>query len=134
MGPPRWGFTPLPFTQVEIADAFWAPRIEVNRERSLPAVYHQLEAGGRIDAFRLDWRPGTDPVPHIFWDSDVAKWVEGLSYDLALHPDPERARLLEEVTSLIASAQQPDGYLNVHFTVVEPEKRCLRIQSRQGWM
>ena len=125
----RFHFTPLPFTQVKVEDDFWAPRIAVNRERSLPAVYHQLKAGGRIDAFRLDWTPGTEPAPHIFWDSDVAKWVEGLSCDLALHPDPERAQLLGEVTSLIASAQQPDGYLNVHFTVVEPKGRWSNLRD-----
>jgi DUF1680 family protein len=125
----RFHLTPIPFTQVSIEDEFWAPRIAVNRERSIPAVYQQLKAGGRIDAFGLDWRPGKGPAPHIFWDSDVAKWVEGLCYDLALYPDPERAQLLEEVTSLIASAQQPDGYLNVHFTVVAPEKRWSNLRD-----
>ena len=55
-------------------------------------MYQKLKDTGRIDAFRLNWKPGQEPKPHIFWDSDVAKWVEGASYDLALHPDPELRR------------------------------------------
>jgi len=121
-------YQPAAFTDVAITDAFWAPRIATNHARSIPSVYQKLKETGRVDAFRLDWKPGMEPVPHIFWDSDVAKWVEGASYDLALHPDPERAALLEEVTDRIASAQQPDGYLNVHFTVVEPEKRWANLR------
>jgi len=119
----------VPFTQVHVDDAFWAPRMRANREQTIPNVYRQLKDTGRIDAFRLDWKPGMSPTPHIFWDSDVAKWVEGASYDLAINPDPELERLLGEVTALIASAQQPDGYLNVHFTVVAPEKRWTNLRD-----
>ena len=122
-------FSPAPFTQVAVEDGFWAPRIRTNRERTIPHAYRQLEETGRIGAFRLDWKPGREPVPHIFWDSDVAKWLEGASCDLALHPDPERERLVSEVASLIASAQQPDGYLNVHFTVVEPDRRWTNLRD-----
>ncbi|MDH7568643.1 MAG: glycoside hydrolase family 127 protein [Armatimonadota bacterium] len=121
--------TPLPFTQVRIDDRFWSPRLRVNREKTLAHQYQQCKETGRIDAFRLDWRPGREPVPHIFWDSDVAKWVEAASYTLALHPDPHLENLLDEVVALIASAQQPDGYLNVHFTVVEPEKRWTNLRD-----
>ena len=35
---------PLPFTQVSINGAFWAPRQAANRERGLWAVYDQLQA------------------------------------------------------------------------------------------
>jgi len=128
-GPER-RFRPLPHTQVTIADRFWAPRLEVNRRVTLAAEYRQCKQTGRIDAFRLDWQPGREPVPHIFWDSDVAKWVEAASYSLATHPDQALAGMLQEVVDLIVAAQQPDGYLNVHFTVVEPEKRWSNLR---GW-
>ena len=35
--------------------------------------------------------------------------------------------MVEEVASLIAGAQQPDGYLNVYFTVVRPEMRWANL-------
>ena len=37
--------------------------------------------------------------------------------------------LLDEVIALIASAQQPDGYLNTHFTAVEPDKRWRNLRD-----
>ncbi len=126
---PASRIVPVPFTAVVIDDGFWAPRQRVNRERTIPFEYRQCKETGRIDAFRLDWRPGQEPVPHIFWDSDVAKWIEAASYSLATHDDPALDALLDEVIALIAAAQQPDGYLNVHFTVVEPGKRWTNLRD-----
>ena len=123
----RW--TPVPFTHVWIDDAFWAPRITANRERTLPAEYRQCLETGRIDAFRLRWKPGMPNEPHIFWDSDVAKWIEAASYSLAAHPDPALAALVDEVAALIAAAQQPDGYLNTHYTQVEPQNRWTNLRD-----
>jgi len=122
-------FTPIPFTQVMIADDFWAPRLRANRENTLPAQYRHCVDTGRLAAYKLAWTPGQEPEPHIFWDSDVAKWVEAVSYSLATHPDPELETLLDDVVALIVSAQQPDGYLNVHFPVVEPEKRWTNLRD-----
>lgn len=121
--PVRRAFQPVPFTKVTLSDEFWGPRLRVNREVTIPTQYKQLKATGRIDAFRLAWKPGQEPKPHFFWDSDVAKWIEAASYSLAAHPDPDLDALLDEVIALIASAQHPHGYLNVYFTVVEPERR-----------
>jgi len=84
-------------------------------------VYRHCRETGRIDAFKLDWKPGVEPVPHIFWISDVAKWIEAASYSLAAHADPALDALLDETISLVVNAQQPDGYLNPYFTVVKPE-------------
>ena len=115
--------SPVAFNRVKISDAFWAPRMAVNREVTLAAQYRQLQDTGRIEALSLQWKPGEEPKPHIFWESDIAKWVEAASYSLATHPDPELEALLDQVIARIASAQQEDGYLNVFFTVVEPENR-----------
>ena len=121
--------TPVPFDRVSIEGDFWPPRMKVNREVTLRAEYRMLKDTGRIDAFLLDWKPGMEPRPHYFWDSDVAKWVEAASYSLATHPDPELESLLEEVVGKIAGAQQPDGYLNVYFTVVEPQMRWKNLRD-----
>ncbi len=115
--------TPVSFAKVQVDDGFWTPRMTVNRERTIPHEYKECKDTGRIDAFDLTWKPGDEPKPHYFWDSDVAKWIEAASYSLVTHPDPELERLLDEVIAKIASAQQPDGYLNIYFTVVEPENR-----------
>ncbi len=111
--------TPLPFTQVRLSDRFWAPRIEVNRTVTLPKEYAMCESTGRIAAFDLRWKKGDPNPPHIFWDSDVAKWIEAAAYSLATHPDPELDALLDSVIARIAKAQRRDGYLNTHYIVFE---------------
>lgn len=122
-------YTPIPFPSVKINDDFWAPKQRINRDCTLLIEYQQCKDTGRIDAFRLNWKPGQPNPPHIFWDSDVAKWIEAVAYTLATHPDPALDTLLDEVIALIAAAQQPDGYLNVHFTVVEPDKRWTNLRD-----
>lgn len=120
---------PLPLSKVKLEGGFWGARQELNRAVTLPIEYEQLKGTGRIDAFKLGWRPGQPNPPHQFWDSDVAKWIEAVGYSLATHPDPALERLADEVIALIVGAQQPDGYLNVHFTVVEPQNRWKNLRD-----
>lgn len=114
--------TPVPFPNVTLTDAFWAPRIEINRTVTLPREYEMCEATGRIAAFDLTWRKGEPNPPHIFWDSDVAKWIEAAAYSLASHPDPGLDTLLDAVIAKLAGAQREDGYLNSHYIVFERAK------------
>jgi len=99
-------YQPLSLGSVIIQDTFWAPRIMRVREITLPLQHRLLRDTGRLDALRLDWRPGSKPVPHIFWDSDVAKWVEAASYSLATAPDETLGRQVDEAIELLAGAQQ----------------------------
>ena len=122
-------WTPVSWKAVTINDPFWTLHIRVNREHTLPSIYRFCQETGRIGALRLDWKPGMEPVPHIFWDSDVAKWLEAASYSLATYPDPALEAQVDEVIRLIVAAQQPDGYLNTYFTVVEPEKRWTNLRD-----
>lgn len=116
--------------EVAVMDKFLAPRIEANHSATIPASLKISRETGRIDAFRLKWKPGMPNEPHVFWDSDVAKVVEGMCYDLTLHPeDKALAEDLDKIVALIVSAQQPDGYLNTHFTVVEPQNRFKWLNS-----
>jgi len=120
---------PVPLGRVTIDDAFWAPRLETNRTVTLPIEYEQLKATGRIDAFRLNWREGQPNRPHQFWDSDVAKWLEAVGYSLATHPDEDMESLADSVIDLVASAQQPDGYLNIYYSVVAPGQRWTNLRD-----
>jgi hypothetical protein len=65
----------------------------------------------------------------MFWDSDVAKWIEAASYSLAMHPDPQLDGLLDEVIALIAQAQHADGYLNTWFTTIDPRDRWTNLRD-----
>ncbi|NLD72027.1 MAG: glycoside hydrolase family 127 protein, partial [Chloroflexi bacterium] len=119
----------LPLDRVRIHDRFWAPRQETNRSVTLPLQYRILQDTGRIDAFRLGWQPGQPRQPHQFWDSDVAKWIEAAGYSLATHSDPDLMARVDAVIDLIAAAQQPDGYLNIYYSVVEPGQRWTNLRD-----
>ena len=131
-------FTPMnavPFTRVVIDDQFWSPRQETNRKVTIPYVQSMSEKTGRFDSFELTkadleggWKFGM-PNPPIYWDSDVAKWIEAASYSLATHPDVELAAKVDEVIALVAASQQDDGYLNVHFTAVDPDGRWTNLRD-----
>jgi hypothetical protein len=121
--------TPLPIKAVTFTGGYWGERLRVNHAVTLPIAYKRCKETGRIDAFRMDWKPGRPNEPHKFWDSDVGKWVEAAAYDLAGNPDPRRRKQLQEVAELIASAQQKDGYLNVHYTLVEPKLRWANVRD-----
>lgn len=118
---------PVPFNKVRIQDSFWVRHIRTIKDETIMSQYEKLVETGRIDAFRLDWKPGMEPVPHVYWDSDVAKWVEAACYILMLYPDPRIESAMNQVVDLIISAQQPDGYINTYYTVVEPEKRWTNL-------
>ncbi|MBQ3810037.1 MAG: glycoside hydrolase family 127 protein [Kiritimatiellae bacterium] len=120
--------TPAP-ASVSLADPVLAPRVEANRTATIPACLKHFEKEHCIDALKLKWKKGDKWYPHIFWDSDVAKVVEGMARELARRPDPALAKELDRVAKLIVSAQQPDGYLNTHFTLVEPEKRWTNLHD-----
>ena len=55
----------------------------------------------------------------VFQDSDVAKWLEGVAYSLAVKPDNELEARADEIIDIIEKAQQPDGYLDTFFIVKE---------------
>jgi DUF1680 family protein len=121
--------TPVPFTQVTLNDIFWMPKVATNRNATLPAEYQMCEDTGRIAAWDLTWTQGDPNPPHIFWDSDVAKWIEAASYSLATQPDSQLDALLDAVIARITRAQQPDGYLNTHYIQVEPGKRWTNLRD-----
>lgn len=122
--------SPVPFTQIRFHDGFWEPRMETNRKVTLRHIYQKLEETGRISAFDLNFeREVPSPIVLIFGDSDPAKWIEAASYSLATHPDPELEALVDHVANKIISAQQPDGYLNTHFTAIQPDMRWKNLRD-----
>ena len=100
----------VPFTQVSLDDPFWAPRLEVNRQATIPHAYEMCERTGRLAAWDLSWKPGDPNPPHIFWDSDVAKWLEAASHALATRYEARLDAQLDALIAKMARAQSPDGY------------------------
>jgi uncharacterized protein len=117
-------FQPVLFTAVHFQDTFWAPRIETNRLITIPYAFGKCEESGRMYNFerasevlagkRIDDRKAP---PFPFDDSDPYKILEGASYTLAVQPDPKLSNYLDDLIGLIASAQEPDGYLYTTRTI-----------------
>ena len=63
----------------------------------------------------------------VFQDSDVAKWIEAAAYSLLIKPDKALEQRLDDLCDLIAAAQEPDGYLNTHYTLNCPENKFTNL-------
>lgn len=114
----------VPFYNVTVNDGFWKNRMEINEKVTIYSVRDRFRDTGRFEAFKFNWKEGSDlPRPHIFWDSDVAKWMESVAYILAKKDVPELKADVEELISLMEKNQQEDGYFNIAHTVVHPEKK-----------
>ena len=112
----------LNFDCTKINDGFWDFYNKLNRKSVVKNVYNRFKETGRFDALRCDWREGAPNKPHIFWDSDVVKWMEGVAYLMEESPEPELEALVDEMIDNIAQNQRSDGYFNSYFLSVEPSK------------
>ncbi|MBQ8094374.1 MAG: glycoside hydrolase family 127 protein [Clostridia bacterium] len=65
----------------------------------------------------------------VFQDSDVYKWLEGVAFSLRWHPDPALEATADEAISIIAEAQQPDGYLDTYYIINGLEKRWTNLKD-----
>lgn len=125
---------PVYLDHVHIDSGFWGDRQRVNRSRTIPAIYDQLERTGRLAAWDLDYDRDKDPrkerhVIYMFWDSDTAKYIEAVGYSLHTHPDPALQQQTDALIERISRAQQPDGYLNTYFTSIEPQMRWRNLRD-----
>ena len=112
---------PVIFTEVAVDDAFWLPRLETNRQVTIPFAFKKSEETGRIDNFAKagDLMLGKF-IGIRYNDSDVFKIMEGAAYSLSLHPDPELEAYLDDLITKVAAAQENDGYLFTTRTI-DPE-------------
>ena len=108
----------VPFTQVHLDDNFWSPRIETNRTVSIPSAFKECEKNGRFDNFAIagGLMKGEHRGDFSFDDTDPYKIIEGASYSLAVKYDGKLDHYLDSVIHIIATAQEPDGYLTTCVT------------------
>lgn len=99
-----------------------------DRDVTISHQYDQLEESGTLENFRRVAAGESGGFQGMwFQDTDAYKWIEAASYVLSQREDPELEAKVDEVISLIADAQQPDGYLNTYFSLVEPENRWTNL-------
>jgi len=113
---------PVAFTSVHIKDDFWSPRLETNRKVTIPYNFNKCEETGRLRNFAIAGGLEEGEFEGIFFnDSDVFKVIEGASYSLQVHKDPELKSFLDDLIAKIEAAQEDDGYLYTNRTI-DPSK------------
>lgn len=113
----------IEFSDVKITGGYWKARQDINRSVTLKAVYDRFNETGRFEALKCDLKDGDTNIPHIFWDSDVAKWIEGASYILHSEKNDQAVEIIENAIDLIIKNSDENGYFNSHFLVAEKENR-----------
>ena len=110
------------FSNVDITDGFWKTKQDMVKNSTVDAVYNRFQDTYRFDALKC--KPLTEKyTPHIFWDSDVAKWLEGAAYLLQKEKNDELLKKVDEaIDDIIANADE-NGYFNSHYLVTEQELR-----------
>ena len=109
---------PVPFTAVKVTPGtFWGQRLEASRKVTIPLAFSKCEETGRYTNFSNAAAHLKDPSKVFpvgglsFDDTDPYKTIEGASYILQTYPDKKLVQYIDSVLDVIASAQEPDGYL-----------------------
>lgn len=108
---------PVPFTSVTVTDNFWSPRLQINHEVTVPHVFAMCESRIRNFKIAAGLESGHFQSDAPFDDSDVFKLLQGASYSLQYYVDPALDAQLDELISIIALAQEDDGYIYTKRTI-----------------
>ena len=65
----------------------------------------------------------------VFQDTDLAKWLEAVAYSLSYEPNPELEKQADEAIELIGKAQEENGYLNTHFSILYPGQQFCNLKE-----
>lgn len=126
-------YTQVPFTQVKVEpSSFWGQRLAAARSVTIPLALSKCESERRYKNFSMAaytlqhpdhaglqtkaWDVSTF-MGFPFDDTDVYKTIEGASYLLQTYPDEKLKAYIDSVLDIVASAQEPDGYLYTARTI-----------------
>jgi len=106
-------FRPLEPGAVRITGGLWATRADRNRRAAIPTGLEQLRKFKNLGNLEIAaGRVKGEPAGPIFADSDVYKWLEGAAWEYGRQPDDDLLKDILGIVSLLADAQESDGYLN----------------------
>lgn len=118
--------TPVPFTAVKVTPGtFWGQRLEASRNVTIPLAFSKCESERRYQNFSQAAEHIKDAskvfkvdgvMGYSFDDTDPYKTLEGASYLLQTYPNAlyhgrSLDKYCDSVIAVIASGQEPDGYL-----------------------
>lgn len=130
----------VPFTKVHLNDAFWTQRLRVMKETTIPYAFKKMKDGGYIRNFEIAGKILSGEIParqekfqsnNVYDDADLYKVIEGASYILSMEKDEKLENGIDSMINLVASAQEPDGYLQTNWTINNPRHEWY---GGQQWM
>ena len=123
------------FSNVQITDNFWKPRIEKVARVTVPVCIDQTEVKTpRIENFEKVARKKGEKHEGIYFDdSDVYKALEAIAYSLKNYPDASLEMKADEWIDKIAAAQEPDGYLNTYYSLMGLDKRWTDMEKHEDY-
>lgn len=124
-------------SQVTVQDGFWSSRQQLVTDVVIPyqekILNDEIEGVAKSHAFaNFRIAAGLESGEFygmVFQDSDVAKWLEGVAYSLAVKPDEALEKRADAIIDIIGQAQEEDGYLNTFFSIKEPEHKWQNLQE-----
>jgi hypothetical protein len=126
---------PVNFSQVDIEDNFWKPRIYTVSTVTIPVCINQTEVKtARIRNFeKVAAKKGEKHEGIYYDDSDVYKALEAIAYSLKNHPDPTLEKKADEWIDKISAAQLPDGYLNTFYILGNIQNRWTNMNYHEDY-
>ena len=132
----------IPIGAVKVTDGFWAKRMKVNREASIPFTYQEMVDHGRFDNF-LRWDGAKQSLREGFHtthpsglraggDSETYKWIEAAAFTLDSARDAELAATARQIVRNVIAVQEPNGYLNTYFVEGRAAERMLPATQISG--
>ena len=113
--PPPAASTPrlLPVQNVKIEDKFWAPKLKIYKEKTIPHSWQYM--AWELRALRRAAGEKVEGELNGTWgEANLYKFLETVAYSLALFPDPELEKRADEVIALLERVQRADGYSHIY--------------------
>ncbi len=107
----------ISYKSIKINNGFWKSKQDIISNTTLQAVYNRFYDTKRFQALDCNWKEGEPDCPHVFWDSDVAKWLEGLAYSLYFCKNEKLEAIADDCIKKILKNRDENGYFNSHFLV-----------------
>ncbi|MBN8729822.1 MAG: glycoside hydrolase family 127 protein [Acidobacteria bacterium] len=121
MAAPHAVLSPAPAGAVRWTQGFWADRFTLAHDVVAPEMAQTLElAGNGANLVNLRIAAGLQAGEfkgNNWSDGDVYKWLEGMAHLYARTKDAKIDAQMDAVISLVAKAQQPDGYVSTNITL-----------------
>ena len=127
----------LPLKALNVDDFFWNKYTTLVTKEIIPYQWKALndevadaEPSYCIDNFKVaaGLKEGTFHG-WVFQDTDLAKWLEAVAYSLSYEPNEALEKLADDAIDLVGKAQQENGYINTHFSILYPGKQYCNLKE-----